>query len=143
MDAKIYVESSLDMGLVSPNLDTATEARGKQGQRALMAMRDFLRWEGVRPNELTATITGMPTRGSGPLVATLIAVAIAGAGIYVAASVRRAGAIATGDKQQARELLLVELVAVEKAFRAQQIGPKTYEQTRRSLLDALVRIEAA
>lgn len=142
MDAKIYVESSLDMGLVSPNLDAATEARGKQGQRALMALRDFLRFDGVRPTELTATITGLPTRGSGPLVASLIALAIVGVGVYSTSRVRRVGSIAAADRAQARELLMTELVAVEKAFRQQQIGPKTYEQTRRSLLDALVRIEA-
>lgn len=143
IDAKIYVESSLNMGLVSPNLDAATEARGKQGQRALMALRDFLRFDGVRPTELSATITGLPTRGSGPLVASLIALAIVGAGFYSTSRVRRVGTIAAADRAQARELLMTELVAVEKAFRQQQIGPKTYEQTRRSLLDALVRIEAA
>jgi hypothetical protein len=142
VDAKMYVEASPQMGLVSPNLNSAEEARGKQGQRALMAMRDFLNSSAGRPNELTATITGLPTRGTGPLIAALIAALLAGFGIFAARGARRTGAVAAADRAQARELLLSELVQLEKAYRGERIGPKTYEQTRRSLLDALVRIEA-
>jgi hypothetical protein len=144
VDAKVYVESSTQMGLTSPNLEPATEARGKQGQRALMAMRDFLNSENPRPNELSATITGLPTQGFGPLVASAIAALVAGGGAtFAARRGRRFGAIAAADKDQAKELIMRELLALEKAVREERIGPKTYEQTRRSLLDAMVRIEAA
>jgi hypothetical protein len=142
VDAKIYVESSSQMGLSSPDLDAATETRGKNGQRALMALRDFLNANATRPSELSATITGLPTRGSGPIVAAILAALLGGFGVYAARAAKQTGPLAAEDRERARNLLLDELVALERAFRGDQIGPKTYEQTKRTLLEALVRIEA-
>ena len=44
------------------------------------------------------------------------------------------------DKKRARELLLRELVALEAARRAERIGPRSYEQSRSALIDAIARL---
>lgn len=44
------------------------------------------------------------------------------------------------DLAEAREALLGELVALERARKSGEVGPKTYARVRASLLDALARI---
>ena len=44
------------------------------------------------------------------------------------------------DKKRARELLLGELVALEAAQREQRIGPRSYQQSRIALIDAIARL---
>jgi hypothetical protein len=108
-----------------------------------MAAADFLAPESApMPDSLAVTITGMPERGSGPLVASAIAGVLALVGIGYAASRtnRVSTTVSSEDRARARELLLSELLAVENAHRAKEIGPKTYEQARRTLLDSLARL---
>jgi hypothetical protein len=143
VDVKLYVESSSTTTLTVNGLDAATEARGKEGQPALHAGKDFLRTASPRPKELVAVIGGLPTTGSGALIASILAGCIALFGIAFALSTdgKRATRLAETDLGQARRLLLDELVLVERAFVSKAIGPKTYERTRRTLLDALARLE--
>ncbi|HVR20053.1 MAG TPA: hypothetical protein VMS65_10165, partial [Polyangiaceae bacterium] len=44
------------------------------------------------------------------------------------------------DRVRARELILRELVLVERAKDAGQLGPNAYDRAHRALLDALARI---
>jgi hypothetical protein len=44
------------------------------------------------------------------------------------------------DLVEAREALLDEIVALERAHKKGDVGPKTYARVRASLLDALARI---
>ncbi len=144
VDAKVILEASPQMTLQVSGLEAATETRGNDGQRALMTIKDWLRSPGQPPERLVATITGLPTKGNGPIVASAIAGVIALLGIASAASnrARRGDGVAGTDRARARQLLLDELVLVERAYRDETIGKKTYEQARRTLIDALARIEA-
>jgi hypothetical protein len=47
---------------------------------------------------------------------------------------------ARDDLLDAREALLSELVALERARKTGEVGPKTYARLRAALLDALARI---
>jgi hypothetical protein len=44
------------------------------------------------------------------------------------------------DLREAQEALLDEMVALERAHRSGEVGPKTHARVRVSLLDALARI---
>lgn len=142
-DTRVFLEASSSMGLQVTGLRPAEQTQGLEGQNALMAAADFLAPESPpAPNTLAVTITGMPGRGSGALVASAIAALFACVGLgYAVARTKRAEAtLSDEDRIRARELLLEELVAVENAHRAKEIGPKTYEQARRTLLDSLARL---
>ncbi len=144
VDARLFVEASNSMTLSVSGLDAPTETRGKGGQRALLASRDFLTSTEARPTQLIARIAGLPSHGWGAIGATVIAATLALFGIAFATSRegKASKSIADADRQRARQLLLDELVEVEKAFADKRIGPKTRERTRQMLLDALARIEA-
>lgn len=143
VDTRVFLEAAESMGMQVTGLRPAEPTRGLEGQNALMAAADFLAPEAPpAPKTLTINITGMPERGSGAMIASAIAGVIALLGIgYAATRTKRvATTISDEDRTRARELLLQELVAVENAHRAQEIGPKTYEQARRTLLDSLARL---
>jgi hypothetical protein len=142
-DTRVFLEASDTMGLQVVGLRPAERTQGLEGQNALMAAADFLEPNAApQPNALAITITGMPERGSGALVATGIAALLALFGVgYAASRTRRVDTtVSTEDRDRAQELLLAELVALENAHRAKDIGPKTYEQARRTLLDSLARL---
>ena len=90
---------------------------------------------------LDVTLSGLPTPGPGRWIAVALAVLALGAGIFSSASA--AAAIdddARQDMVDAREALLSELVALERAHKDGSVGPRTYARVRASLLDALARI---
>lgn len=145
VDVKAILEASKTMTFSVAGLGAPKETRGQDGQRALMVVADYLGAGTPPPASLQATITGLPERGWGALVAAIIAGAIALLGVAFAVThdTTDAERLPEQDRNQARDLLLDELLLVERAFEQQQIGPKTYEQTRRQLVDALARLELA
>lgn len=142
-DARVFLEATDTMGLQVNGLRPAEKTTGQEGQNALMAAADFLGSGAEAPAALLVTVTGMPPRGKGNIVASVIAGLIAMLGIaYAKASANKSSTNLTGeDRTRAKSLLLDELVALEKAFRSKEIGPKTYEQARRTLLDSMARLE--
>jgi hypothetical protein len=122
--------------------DPAQMTPSPGGQRVLRAGRRIRAGEPPL-QQLTLRLTGVPTPGPGRYIAALLAAAAALIGLASAVARpehdRRA---LERDTEQARRLLLDELVALEKAKRADQVGPRTYDATRRTLLDALARLEA-
>jgi hypothetical protein len=126
---------------------SAKPASSQTGQRLLGTARRMQQGEGGL-RELVISLTGIPGPGPARWVAAAIAAAIAIGGLGFAWQNRGAGAgrvppVGKVDAEHARDLLLTELVALETAHSQRRIGPRTYESARRSLLDALVRLEAA
>ena len=145
VDARVVVEVSEQMSLQVEGFDPAQETRGQQGQSALMASKDYLGAGNPAGTTIAAVITGMPGRGSGPWVASTIAALLAMLGVAFAVSRNEdkdESSLSQEDRTRARELLLDELLAVEKAFVAKEIGPKTYDQARRTLLDSIARLDS-
>lgn len=142
-DARVFLEATETMGFSVEGLRPAERTRGQEGQNALMAAADFLGSGATAPPTLRATITGMPPRGNGNIIATVIATAVAMLGVAFAVARPDKGnqRLTDEDRVRAKELLLDELVALESAFREKEVGPRTYEHARKTLLDSIARLE--
>ena len=88
---------------------------------------------------VTLTLSGIPTRGGGAFIATALALLIAVGGGLLLTQTANQG-VTAADAGQAQRVLLQELVELERAFKSQRIGPRTYSQARAALLAALTRI---
>lgn len=91
-------------------------------------------------DEVRFGLSGIPTQGPGALIAIGIALLIALGGLYRGAQGDDRKKLADGDRERARELLLEELARIELAYRNKEVGPRTYAQAKRAVLDALARI---
>jgi hypothetical protein len=92
----------------------------------------------------TVVLTGLPTPGLGRWIAVFIAVAVAAFGVLYAAGlldkVSSAKSENEAERRRARELLLAELVELERLHERGQIGPRAYARGREELLNAVARI---
>lgn len=142
-ELRVIAEASRGMQLDVEGFDRAEPSTAQGGQRVLVAGRRLRAGE-PELRDLTLRLSGIPTPGPGRWIAALIAALAVAAGLATALS--RDGSAkrtpAERDRAQARDLLLSELVALEKAHAAGDVGPRTYESTRRLLLDAVARLEA-
>lgn len=139
---QILAESSKTMGLEVADFPAAQRTQNRQGKRVLATEKQFARRDGKQ--SLSITLTGLPTTGPGRWVAALLAaIALIAGGGYALQKRDDEGMDieARRDLADAREALLGEIVALEKAHKAGEIGPKSYAHLRASLFDALARIE--
>jgi len=142
-EVRVIAQSAPGMTLNVDGFDAAESANDANGQRMLVTARQ-LRQGDPQIRELNISLGGMPTPGPGQWIALGIALAIALTGVAAAAKQgssepRR---LPQGDVMRARDLLVEELVQLEHAKSSAQVGPLTYESTRRLLFDALVRLQA-
>jgi hypothetical protein len=140
--ARVMVEASSSMGVEVAGFPAAQKTQGRDGKRLLVTERQVARAEGGL-KELAITVKGLPTPGPGRWVAVgLAAAAVLAAGAYLA---QRRGDEALPedarvDLEEARDALLDEIVALERAHRSGEVGPKAYARIRAALADALWRI---
>jgi hypothetical protein len=142
-EARVFAEASKSMSLLVSGFPEAQRTQGRDGRKVLVTARQAAQGErGIGALEIT--LAGLPTPGWGRWVAVALAgFALAAAGTYVA-RLRAAGGEpeeARDDLLEAREALLGEFVALEKARKNGDVGPKTYARLKAALLDALARIE--
>ncbi len=146
-EQQVITLSAPGMSLTVDGFPAAQPATSNNGQRLLGTARRM--HQGEAPlQKLVITLSGIPGPGPARWVAAALASVVALAGLYFAwqqtgAPPGRLPGLAKADAERAKELLLTELVALETAHSKKQIGPRTYESARRSLLEALVRLEAA
>jgi hypothetical protein len=140
-DSQVIAEASSKMKLNIAGFDEPIAA-SPEGKRVLIARKNFTRGEQAEP--FTIELSGLPTPGFGRWVAVLIASAL---GLTGFAAYRGVVQLESGssdardrDLENARELLLAELVEIEKAHRAGDLGPRAYTEGRRTLLEALARL---
>lgn len=138
---RVLAESSKSMGLEVPGFPKPQQTR-REGKRLLVTERQIARAEGGVPT-LEATLTGLPTPGIGRYLAALMAslIVITGVSYFL----RNSGKTtmdpeARDDLIEAREALLSEIVALERAHKSGEVGPRTYARLRAALLDSLARI---
>jgi hypothetical protein len=144
---RVILESSPTMHLALPGFPEPEETRSQEGQRRLVAGRDFVGEKVPAPPEIEVKISGIPTPPAGRSVAVGLAAAIALAGIAQSVGRRRAATPARADRaeedrERASELLLEELISLEQAFQQGSIGRKTHEQAKRQLLEAFARLRS-
>jgi hypothetical protein len=140
-DIRVVAQAAPGMTLQVDGFDAAEPTTDANGQRMLFTTKQMQKGDAQMP-ELSVTLSGLPTPGAGQWVAVALAAALAGFGMI---SARRAPAqpqrLAREDVESAQEILLDELVRLERARQSQQIGPSTYETARRRLVDALARLQ--
>lgn len=141
---RVMSEASRSMGLSVAGFPPAEKSQNRDGKRILITGRQVAREDGGL-RKLVITVTGLPTPGPGRWIAAgLTAAAILGAVAYVyqRRKDRELDDDAREDLVEAREALIGEIVALERARRRGDVGPRTYERVRRALLDSLARIVA-
>jgi hypothetical protein len=126
---------------VANGFSTPEAGKTEMGDRILQTQKMIKRGEDpIR--SLTITLTGLRVPGIGRLVAVAIALAFACLGGLAAngkldlASAEKV----QGDRERARELILSELVSMERAKASGALGPNAYDRAHRALIDALARI---
>jgi hypothetical protein len=136
----VLTEASKSMGLEVRGFPPAKHVEGRDGKHLLLT--DFAASKPGQASTIDITLTNLPTQGPGRWIAVLLAVVALGAGIAYAAqsSDGQLDGDSKKDLAEAREALLDELVALERARKSGEVGPKTYGRVRASLLDALARI---
>jgi hypothetical protein len=143
-ELRVITEAAPGMTLDVDGFERAEAARGPTGDRVLVTRRMMRAGDG-QLNDVHIRVGGLPVPGPARwgVVAAAAVIALSG----LAWAFRHRGkskgrhAVAGEDLDRARALLLDELVAVERALESGAIGPRTHEQTRRQLLDALARLE--
>ncbi len=141
-EMRVIAEASAAMNLEVEGFQPPVATANQNGQRVLVSVKQLVRRD-EELRDFVATLSGIPTPGPGRWVAVLIALAMAVGGVFAARGAfddAGGGRDAAADKKRAREILLRELVALEAARTAQRIGPRTYEQSRLRLIDAIARL---
>jgi hypothetical protein len=144
---RVILESGPTMKLTMPGFPDAEEGRNQEGQRRLIAGRDFMSEKVKAPESVEIKISGIPTPTSGRSVAVGLAAVLAIGGLAQGIGRRRSSGpmrpeLSREDRERAGELLLEELISLEQAFQQGAIGRKTHEQARRQLLEAFARLRA-
>ncbi|MEP7126285.1 MAG: hypothetical protein ABJE95_35465 [Byssovorax sp.] len=138
---RVMAESSRAMALKVANFPDPQKVT-RDGKHLLVTERQVSRSEsGAQTIEIT--LTGLPVKGPGRWIAVLLAVIAGASGIVHVVRHRDEGEIdddTRNDLVEAREALLAEMVALERAHAKGDIGPKSYARVRASLVDALARI---
>ncbi|MBN1612666.1 MAG: carboxypeptidase regulatory-like domain-containing protein [Polyangiaceae bacterium] len=146
VQATVVAESAPGMTLAVRGLPPATGERSDDGRRVLMTSARIAGSGESLPNVLEITMGGLPVPGPGRWVVLVAAMGFVVGGVAArgrAAGARTAamGAAHAEQIEAARWLILRELGNLEGAHRDGQVGPRTYEQARRELVDALARLE--
>jgi hypothetical protein len=139
------------MTLEVAGFSKAQPSRRRDGQRVLQAAKqldpqrnptEFL--ANVEDGKLAVAVRGLPSSGNAAMTAAALAVGVVGLGV---AALGQKGEKARREELrlelvEARDALLAELEALEQAKARGDVGPKSYERLRGSLIDALARILA-
>jgi hypothetical protein len=144
-DVRVMTESAPGMRLEVDGFGPAEPATNQKGERILVTARQVRSLSDPPMTRVAVTLSGIPTPGVGRWVAVLLAACAVAAGLFAVAR-RGAGrtrpqALTDQEVGKAREVLLDELVALERAKTAGDVGPTTYEAARQGLFDALLRLE--
>lgn len=141
-EMRVIAEASASMNLGVEGFQPPVSTANQNGQRVLVSVKQ-LRERNEELKDFTATISGIPTAGPGRWFALAIAGCMAIGGVFAARGAFD-GPAGNGnilaDKKRARELLMRELEALEAARREERIGPRSYQQSRVALIDAIARL---
>ncbi|HVU02085.1 MAG TPA: hypothetical protein VHE30_10045 [Polyangiaceae bacterium] len=143
-ELRVIAEATRGMTLRVSGFPDAEPMQGQDGSRLLVTGKRLARGDSALTT-VDVSLENLPVPSQGRWYAVVLAALFAGGGLLLALrsqgrdSSRPLGA---EESAEAEGLLLGELVQLEKLRSADKIGPRTYEETRRALLDALVRLAA-
>jgi hypothetical protein len=137
--ARLMMPAGGTMKLAAAGFPAAEIRHDGQGQAFLVTERQ-MRPEEPRLTSLSVSIQGLPTRGSGAWVASILAVGTVVVSLLLGL---QRGGLQGGRKGDLEAGLLDELLALERARASGEVGPRTYERQRRRLIDSLSRVLAS
>lgn len=141
LDLTVLAQEAPGMTLKVPGFE-ATESRpGPDGKPALFTGKN-LRTVTTPLESITIELGGLPVVGPGRWIAAAFALLLAlGALLFSGSRKDEKNSEVEEEKNEARRVLLDEMALLESAKGSGEIGPRTYEQTRREILMALARLE--
>jgi hypothetical protein len=128
--------ASTGVKLIVVGFPDAEAKTGAQGDRILVTEKQVKRDEPW--TSLHVKLEGLPTAGPGKYIASGLAGFAVAMGFVLAFSGGGRPSRKSQDKGR-RAQLLAELLELENARKAGDVGPKTYERARRDLIDAIAR----
>ncbi len=132
--ARVIMAAAGDIKLSATDFPPAEARRNAKGQSFLVTERRLRPDQGTL-SSLSISIRDLPTPGPGRLIASCLAALGVTVGLGIALSGRRWRR--SGDPERDKTLLLDDLLSLEHARIADEVGPRTYERARRELVDAL------
>ena len=135
--ARVIAPASKGMGMEVEGFEPTKISTDGMGQRALVTEKQLKR-DDAPVKSIRVTIKGLPTEGSGKIIATMLALSGLVTGLVF--GVRKPP---PRNTKRERQQLLAALEGLEMGHRDGNIGPKTYERARRELIDELARTFAA
>lgn len=141
-EMRVFAERASGMTLEVPGFPESQSLDGDNGTPLLGTMRQLARGE-APIEKLQIRLGNMPIPSPGRWYAVLLAAALAVGGLLQLARKRSPATAQAGHATtEAEGLILDELVEVERLHRLEKIGPRTYQEARSELLDALARLSA-
>jgi hypothetical protein len=140
---RVIAEASKKMGMNITGFPDATRQKDKTGKGFLITQKRVQRGDKGFLSTVHVELTGLPTRGWAPWLAVALAgVALAAGAAYVASRGSKPGMAedTLDDLLEAKEVLLGDIVELERMHQRGEVGPKTYARLRQAMLDALARI---
>ena len=142
-ELRVVAEGARGMVLHVDGFADAEPTQGQDGSHLLVTGKHLVRGEAPLES-LDITLENLPVPSNGRWYAVGIALLLAGLGLFQMLRQNPSPARKLARLEEAEEaegLVLAELVQLEKLRKAERIGPRTYEETRLELLDALARLD--
>lgn len=139
-ELRVIAEASSQMRLEVDGFEQPQVA-ANQGKRVLVTRKLLERGDELEKG-FTITLSGLPVPGYGRWIAVMLALGLGGVGVAAARGALELGKESSkaADLKNAREVLLGELVEVERSRERGDLGPRAYADARRVLLNALARL---
>lgn len=145
-DLRVITEKTKNLTMTVPGFDFTGSDVGPSGAPVLFA-RKSLGTAGREIGDVTIELGGLPVTGPERWYAVFAAllVALGGlVGLKRRSAEKGLGRVLSEEErvqaEEARNVLLSELQLLERAKESELVGPRTYEATKKDLLDALARI---
>ncbi|CAN5714702.1 hypothetical protein BH09MYX1_BH09MYX1_17500 [soil metagenome] len=114
----------------------AMNQQNEEGQRMLVTAKRVGESDPPIPR-VHVVLSEIPTRGPAALLTTIVALLAIATGLYV--GTRKRAATTKEQRTSDRDRILDELEELERARKAGDIGPKTYERARRALIEDIAQ----
>lgn len=145
-EMRVIAAASAAMKLDVAGFEAPQVDQTQNGQRVLVTRRLYSATD-RDAKTYSIGLHGLPVPGPGRWIAALIAALLAASGFGAAWGYLNFDAPGRLKRDEelvtARELILAELVEVEQARRAGELGPRAHSDARRLLVDALARLGTA
>jgi hypothetical protein len=137
--ARVVMPATSSVKLTAAGFPPPEVRHDEQGQSFLVTEKR-LRPDDARLTSLGIGIHDLPTQGPGRMVAAALAAFGIAVGLVFAGTGRRPRpGVPRGEAKRTRMALLEELAALEQAHASGDVGPRTYEKARRTLLEEIAR----